>query len=105
MVTKKQRERALARQKWERQEAKRAERRRKVKRRSIVGGAVVLVLAVAVGTTGIWWAVRDDPTANPTPTPSATVPTPSSAPQAPQGPWDLPLLKGQLPSPTPGSSE
>lgn len=93
MVTKKQRERALARQRWERQQARRAERRRKMRRRSIIGGAVVLVLAVGFGSAGVWWAVRDDPTASTTPTPSASATTPASTPQAPSGPWDLPLLK------------
>jgi peptidyl-prolyl cis-trans isomerase B (cyclophilin B) len=98
VVTKKQRERALARQKWERQQARRVEQHRKAKRRGIIGGAVVLVLAVGFGTAGIWWVVRDDGTAAPNPTATATTPAPESS-----VPVELPLLT--TPTPTPTSSQ
>jgi peptidyl-prolyl cis-trans isomerase B (cyclophilin B) len=79
VVTKKQRARQLARQKWERQQARRAQRRSRARRRAIIAGAVVGVLAVGGGGYGISLLAQDDPQANAAPTPSAT-PTPSPTP-------------------------
>ncbi len=67
MVTKKQRQRALARQKWERQRSRRAVHRARVRRRSVVAGAVVGVLAVAAAVYGISLLFKDDSKAHAAP--------------------------------------
>lgn len=85
MVSKKARRRALARQKWERQQARRWERRRKARRRAVIGGAVFAVLAVLAGSTGIWWLARDDDSASASPKPtdtSSSSATPTPTPSA-----------------------
>lgn len=90
MVTKKQRQRQLAREKWERQQARKIERQRRTKRRAKVAGAVLGVVAVVALVFGVVQLVRDDapaaasddkkPSATPTPTPTST-PKPETAPR------------------------
>ncbi|MGA4543686.1 peptidylprolyl isomerase [Uniformispora flossi] len=81
MVTKEQRQRALARAKLERQEKRRAEASARRRQRNQLIGAVVAVLVVAGGGTWIATALNDDdgkdsakPAAADSPTPA---PTPS----------------------------
>jgi peptidyl-prolyl cis-trans isomerase B (cyclophilin B) len=83
VVTKKQRARKLAREKWERQEFRRAERRRRARRRAIIAGAVAGILAVSAGGYGITLLVKDDRPASAAPTPSPSdppSPTPTASP-------------------------
>lgn len=60
MVTKKQRQRHLARQKWERQRTRRVEHRRRARRTGIIVGTVVAVIAVIAGGVGLFLLLRDD---------------------------------------------
>lgn len=83
VVTKKQRQRQLARDKWQRQQNRRATRHTRARRRGIVAAAVVGVLAVAAGGYGISLLFRSDDAANAASAPSATPtasPTPSATP-------------------------
>ncbi|MBM7787913.1 peptidylprolyl isomerase [Tenggerimyces flavus] len=80
MVSRRQRQRQLAREKWERQQQARAVHRRKVRQRAIVIGAVVGVIAVIAGGYGVYLLVRDEPSEAATPTPSPSVSAPSVAP-------------------------
>ncbi|GAA4976572.1 peptidylprolyl isomerase [Yinghuangia aomiensis] len=80
MVTKEQRQRALARAKLERQEKRRAEASARRRQRNQLIGAVVAVLVVAGGGTWIATALNDDdgkdsakPAAADSPTPTPTV--------------------------------
>jgi peptidyl-prolyl cis-trans isomerase B (cyclophilin B) len=79
VVTKKQRQRQLARDKWERQQTRRSTRRLRARRRAVVAAAVVGVLAVGAGGYGIAQLVKGDDPANAASSPSAT-PTPSATP-------------------------
>lgn len=60
MVTKKQRQRQLARQKWERQRTRQVEHRRRARRNGIIIGTVVAVIAVIAGGVGLFLLLRDD---------------------------------------------
>lgn len=99
MVTKEQRRRTLAREKWERQQRRRHERRQRTRRRSVIAGAVVLTLAVIGGglwLTGGWWADDDSPSAaaEPTTSPEPTTDTTPNAEEEEAAP------SGGAPSPT-----
>lgn len=82
MVTRKQRQRQLAREKWERQQTRRVERQHRTKRRAQVAGAVVGVIAVVALVFAVVQLVKDDAPASASDdkTPSAT-PTPSESPK------------------------
>jgi peptidyl-prolyl cis-trans isomerase B (cyclophilin B) len=80
VVSRKQRQRQLARERWERQQERRAERRRKTRQRAIIIGAVLGVVAVAAGGYGVFLLVREDPSAAATPTPSPSVSSPAASP-------------------------
>jgi peptidyl-prolyl cis-trans isomerase B (cyclophilin B) len=80
VVSRKQRQRQLARERWERQQQRRAERRRKMRQRAIIIGAVVGVVAVAAGGYGVYLLVRDEPSAAATPTPTPSVSSPAASP-------------------------
>jgi len=80
VVTKRQRQRLLARQKWERQQARRATRRVTAKRRGIVAAAVVGVLVVGAGGYGISQLFKGDDQANAAPSPTATAPKATPTP-------------------------
>ncbi|HZC26908.1 MAG TPA: peptidylprolyl isomerase [Actinopolymorphaceae bacterium] len=85
MVTKKQRQRQLARDKWQRQQTRRVTRRQRARRRGVVAAAVVGVLAVGAGGYGVSLLFRGHDAANAAPSPSATTtpsPTPSATPVA-----------------------
>ena len=80
--------RQLARQKWERQQARRTERRSRARKRAIVAGAVAGILAIGAGGYGVTLLVKDDrqanaaPTTSPEPEPSAAdTPTAAAAPR------------------------
>ncbi|WP_020573692.1 peptidylprolyl isomerase [Actinopolymorpha alba] len=81
MVTKKQRQRQLARQKLVRQRARRLERRQRVRRRGVIAGVVLAVLAVIAGGYAVSLLFKGDKPASAAATPTAT-PSASPSPTA-----------------------
>jgi cyclophilin family peptidyl-prolyl cis-trans isomerase len=80
VVTKKQRQRQLARQKWVRQRTRQVEHRRRARRNGIIIGTVVAVIAVIAGGVGLFLLLRDDSSAH-----AAAVLTPGHDPGATPG--------------------
>ncbi|HEY6737732.1 MAG TPA: peptidylprolyl isomerase [Actinopolymorphaceae bacterium] len=95
MVSKKQRRRQLARQKWERQQARRAERARRLRRRGIIVGAVLGVALVILAGWGLIQmfggddtatAAQDSPSSRPSSSPTPPAEPSTSAPTATPAP-------------------
>ena len=80
MAGKKERQRKLARERYQRRAVRQAHRNRRTRQWTVVGSAVVVVVAIAVG--GILFASRSTgTTSTPAATPSASAsPTPSATP-------------------------
>jgi peptidyl-prolyl cis-trans isomerase B (cyclophilin B) len=80
---KKERQRKLAREHYQRQEAKRGHRHHRTRRLSIIAGAACAVLALSAGATAIYLSGGGKPqsaaAATPKPTPTAAA-TPSASP-------------------------
>lgn len=104
MVSKSQRQRQLARARWEKQEARRSQRenRRKKRNQGLLAGFIVLLLVGAAAGIGVWInAGEDDLTdleAAATPTSTACVYTAESAEAAlpPATPADPPAMTATL---------
>ena len=83
---KKERQRKLARERYERQQVRRVERAHKIRQRTAIGGSAAAVIAIAVGSFFLFGTSK--PAANasskttPTPTPSTSATTPVTLPAA-----------------------
>jgi peptidyl-prolyl cis-trans isomerase B (cyclophilin B) len=93
---KKERQRRLAREHYERQQARRGDRHHRTRRLSIIAGAVCVVVALGAGATAIFLSgggktpaaaatPKPTPTAVPTPTPSTIAEPASHCVYAPSG--------------------
>jgi peptidyl-prolyl cis-trans isomerase B (cyclophilin B) len=82
---KKERQRKLARERYERQQARRMERAHKIRQRTAIGGSVAAVIAIAVGSYFLFGTSKPAASASSrtTPTPSASATTPSAPPSLP----------------------
>jgi peptidyl-prolyl cis-trans isomerase B (cyclophilin B) len=78
---KQDRQRKLARERWERQQERRVERQRKIRQRGAVGGSVAAVIAIAVGVYFLFGtSSKPSAAANPKPTnSSSSSPNPAGA--------------------------
>jgi peptidyl-prolyl cis-trans isomerase B (cyclophilin B) len=84
---KQDRQRKLARERWERQQERRVERQRKIRQRSAVGGSVAAVIAIAVGAYFLFGTSSKSPSAAAT---SKPAPTTSSSSSSSPTPADIP---------------
>jgi peptidyl-prolyl cis-trans isomerase B (cyclophilin B) len=80
-VGKQERQRRLARERYERQMRRRTQRARKVRQWTVISGAGIAVIALAVVGYFIFAPARGTPAAAPTTTPSATASSPAAAAQ------------------------
>jgi len=69
---KQERQRKLARERWERQQERRVERQRKIRQRSAIGGSAVVVIAIIVGAYFLFGTSGKTPSAAATPKPTAS---------------------------------
>ena len=70
---KQDRQRKLARERWERQQERRVERQRKIRQRGAIGGSVAAVIAIAVGAYFLFGtSSKPSAAANPKPTSSSS---------------------------------
>ena len=72
MAGKQERQRKLARERWERQQERRVERQRKIRQRSAIGGSAVVVIAIIVGAYFLFGTSGKTPSAAATPKPTAS---------------------------------
>jgi peptidyl-prolyl cis-trans isomerase B (cyclophilin B) len=79
---KKDRQRKLARERYERQQARRMERARRLRQRAAIGGSAAAVAAVAVGAYFLFGSGPSHKAAAATPSPTATATTPVTIPPA-----------------------
>ncbi len=83
----KERQRRLARERFERQQQRRTERAHKIRQRTAVGGAAVAVVAIAVGAYFLFGVSSSKPAASATSKPSTSAsPTPSTVALPPATP-------------------
>jgi peptidyl-prolyl cis-trans isomerase B (cyclophilin B) len=83
---KKERQRKLARERYERQQVRRTEQAHKVRQRTAIGGSAAAVVAIAVGSYFLFGTSKPAASASSqtTPTPSASAsPSPSASPTTP----------------------
>jgi peptidyl-prolyl cis-trans isomerase B (cyclophilin B) len=80
---KKERQRKLARERWERQQERRVERQRKIRQRSAIGGSAAAIVAIAVGAYFLFGTGSKSPSA-------AATPKPSDSTSAPAQPANIP---------------
>jgi hypothetical protein len=107
VITEKQRRRALARAKWERQQAKRTAAQRRARMWSIIGGAAASVIVIVFVGWGIHHLVTNNsPTTPVFPINTLTMPTPtdtrmvvSFSPPASTGPSATGGTSGTSPAP------
>ena len=93
MAGKQERQRKLARERWERQQERRIERQRKIRQRGAIGGSVAAVIAIAVGAYFLFGtSSKTTPSAAATPKPTASATT-SAPPQGANIPAATPLAK------------
>jgi peptidyl-prolyl cis-trans isomerase B (cyclophilin B) len=85
----KERQRRLARERFERQQQRRMERARKIRQRTTIGGSAAAVVAIAVGSFFLF-GNTSKPSAATTPKPTAST-TPSASPSAVTLPPATPL--------------
>jgi peptidyl-prolyl cis-trans isomerase B (cyclophilin B) len=85
----KERQRRLARERFERQQQRRMERARKIRQRTTIGGSAAAVVAIAVGSFFLF-GTSSKPSAATTPKPTAST-TPSASPSAVTLPPATPL--------------
>jgi cyclophilin family peptidyl-prolyl cis-trans isomerase len=89
---KQERQRKLARERWERQQERRVERQRKIRQRSAIGGSAVAVVAIIVGAYFLFGTSGKTPSAAATPKPTASA-TKSTVPEPADIPAATPLAK------------
>jgi peptidyl-prolyl cis-trans isomerase B (cyclophilin B) len=76
---KQERQRKLARERWERQQERRVERQRKIRQRGAIGGSAAAVIAIIVGAYFLFGTSGKTPSAAATPKPTPSTSTSTSA--------------------------